>query len=65
MRNSTKRPRTAVLGNRGGVLGQLEADLIGAVISHRFDILYLAFTIAFCGVCLSSRLLVPRPKRVL
>ena len=60
---STKRPRTAVLGNRGGLLEQLEADLVGAVISHRFDILYLSFTIAFIGVCLSSRLLVPRPRQ--
>src|SRR3954454_19640713 len=58
----TRRPAT-VLGNRS-VLGQLEADLVGALISHRFEILYLAFTIAFIGVCLSSRLLVPRARQL-
>ena len=42
---------------------QLEADLVGALISHRFDILYLSFTIAFIGLCLSSRLLVPRARQ--
>jgi hypothetical protein len=58
----TRRP-TTVLGNRS-VLGQLEADLVGALISHRFEILYLSFTLAFIGVCLSSRLLVPRARQV-
>jgi hypothetical protein len=54
-----------VLGRRGGgLLDQLEADLIGATISHRFELLYLAFAIAFVGVCLSSRLLVPRARRI-
>jgi hypothetical protein len=55
-----------VLGARGrtGGLGQLEADLIGATISHRFELLYLALAIAFVGVCLSSRLLVPRARRI-
>ena len=63
---TTRRPSARVLGRRGGggVLGQLEADLIGATISHRFDLLYLAFAIAFVGVCLSSRLLVPRARRI-
>ena len=56
----SKKGGTTVLGNRRGVLSQLEADLVGALISHRFDILYLSFTIAFIGLCLSSRLLVPR-----
>ncbi|MBV9410046.1 MAG: hypothetical protein JO148_00505, partial [Acidimicrobiia bacterium] len=55
------RPR--VLGRRG-VLDQLEADLAGSVIAHRFELLYLATAFAFVGVCLSSRLLVPRPRRV-
>jgi hypothetical protein len=55
------RPR--VLGNRG-VLDQLEADLAGSLISHRIELVYLAFAFAFVGVCLSSRLLVPRPRRV-
>src|SRR5205807_1342992 len=55
-------PATAVKGNRS-VLGRLEADLLGALISHRMEVLYLAFTIAFIGLCLSSRLLVPRPRR--
>ena len=54
-----------VLGRRGGgLLDQLEADLIGATISHRFELLYLACAIAFAGVCLSSRLLVPRARQV-
>ncbi|MBV9039726.1 MAG: hypothetical protein JOZ68_01900 [Acidimicrobiia bacterium] len=56
----TNRPR--VLGSRLGSLRELEADLVGATISHRFDLLYLACAIAFIGVCLSSRLLVPRPR---
>jgi hypothetical protein len=63
---SPGRSAPRVLGNRrkssGGVAG-FEEQLIGAVISHRFDLLYLAFTIAFIGVCLSSRLLVPRAPR--
>ncbi|MCU1450648.1 MAG: hypothetical protein JWP02_2818 [Acidimicrobiales bacterium] len=55
---------SAVLGsrNRRSGLAGFEEQLIGAVISHRFDLLYLAFTIAFVGVCLSSRLLVPRAR---
>jgi hypothetical protein len=56
--------RPSVLGNRQGVLDQLEADLIGFPIRHRMELLYLAFTLAFVGVCLSSRLLVPRARRV-
>jgi hypothetical protein len=60
---STNNRRAAVLGNRrtAGV-GGFQEQLIGALISHRFDLLYLAFTIAFVGVCLSSRLLVPRAR---
>jgi hypothetical protein len=56
--------RPSVLGNRRGLLGQLEGDLAGFSISHRFDLLYLAFALAFVGVCLSSRLLVPRARRI-
>jgi hypothetical protein len=58
--------RPSVLGarNRKGVLDQLEADLIGFPVRHRMELLYLAFTLAFIGVCLSSRLLVPRARRV-
>jgi hypothetical protein len=63
--NSTGRnPRASVLGNRRGVLSQLEAQLAGFPIAHRFELLYLAFAFAFVGVCLSSRLLVPRPRRI-
>jgi hypothetical protein len=63
--NSPAKPkaRSSVLGRRG-VLDQLEADLAGFPMAHRFDLLYLAFAFAFVGVCLSSRLLVPRPRRV-
>jgi hypothetical protein len=63
---TNRRPGSpSVLGRRGGgLLDQLEADLIGATISHRFELLYLAFAIAFVGVCLSSRLLVPRARRI-
>ena len=61
---TTHRPASRVLGSRLGSLRELEADLVGATISHRFDLLYLACAIAFIGVCLSSRLLVPRPRRV-
>jgi hypothetical protein len=53
-----------VLGNRRSLLGQLEGDLAGFSISHRFDLLYLAFALALVGVCLSSRLLVPRARRI-
>ena len=56
--------RAAVLGNRQGVLGELEADLAGFTMAHRFDLLYLAFALAFVGVCLSSRLLVPRARQI-
>jgi hypothetical protein len=57
--------RPSVLGKRtGGVLNQLEGDLAGFSIAHRFELLYLACALAFVGVCLSSRLLVPRPRRV-
>lgn len=58
-----RKGRTAVLGKRG-VLGQLEAELAGFSIAHRFELVYLAFAFAFVGVCLSSRLLVPRPRRI-
>jgi hypothetical protein len=61
---TTRNSRPSVLGNRRGVLDQLEADLAGSLISHRFDLLYLAFALAFVGVCLSSRLLVPRARRI-
>src|SRR5205814_4242273 len=52
---ATRRPRTTAPRHRPGLLRQLEADLVGSLISHRFDILYLSFTLAFIGVCLSSR----------
>jgi hypothetical protein len=61
---TTRKPRTSVLGRRTGTLGQLEADLAGFSIAHRFELVYLAFALAFVGVCLSSRLLVPRPRRI-
>jgi hypothetical protein len=61
--SSGRSPRTSVLGNRG-VLNQLEAELAGFGIAHRFELVYLAFAFAFVGVCLSSRLLVPRPRRI-
>ena len=57
----TKRP--SVLGRRTGV-SQLEADLAGFTMAHKFELLYLAFAFAFAGVCLSSRLLVPRPRQL-
>jgi len=60
--NRARRP--SVLGNRRGLLGQLEADLAGFTMAHRFDLLYLSFALAFVGVCLSSRLLVPRARRI-
>jgi hypothetical protein len=56
--------RPAVLGSRRSALSQLEADLAGLTMAHRFDLLYLAFALAFAGVCLSSRLLVPRARRI-
>jgi hypothetical protein len=63
--NSSSRPgRPSVLGRRTGTLGQLEAELAGFSIAHRFELVYLAFAFAFVGVCLSSRLLVPRPRRI-
>jgi hypothetical protein len=58
-----RNPRTSVLGRRGA-LSQLEAELAGFGIAHRFELVYLAFAFAFVGVCLSSRLLVPRPRRI-
>jgi len=62
--NSTgRKPGASVLGKRG-VLNQLEAELAGFSIAHRFELVYLAFAFAFVGVCLSSRLLVPRPRRI-
>jgi hypothetical protein len=59
---STGRTGTAsVLGaRRAGVFDQLEAELR----NRRLDLVYLGFTLAFIGVCLSSRLLVPRARRV-
>jgi len=57
----TKRP--SVLGRRTAA-GQLEADLAGFTMAHKFELLYLAFAFAFAGVCLSSRLLVPRPRQL-
>lgn len=52
---------TSVLGaRRAGVLDQLEAELS----NRRLDLVYIGFTLAFVGVCLSSRLLVPRARRV-
>ena len=62
--NSATRRRAAVLGRRGGIVEQLEGDLAGLTMAHRFDLLYLAFAAAFAGVCLSSRLLVPRARRL-
>ena len=63
--SSSPRPvRPSVLGRRSGTLGQLEAELAGFSIAHRFELVYLAFAFAFVGVCLSSRLLVPRPRRI-
>ena len=63
--NSTpRRTRPSVLGRRSGVVGRLEAELAGFSIAHRFELVYLAFAFAFVGVCLSSRLLVPRPRRI-
>src|SRR5206468_1878225 len=34
-----------------------ERQLRGAVVSHRLDILYLSFTLAFVGLCIGARLL--------
>jgi hypothetical protein len=61
--STPRNPRASVLGKRG-VLGQLEAELAGFSIAHRLELVYLAFAFAFVGVCLSSRLLVPRPRRI-
>ena len=63
--NTTRRPggTTTRRAATGGVLQQLERDLRGALISHRFDILYLALTAAAFGLVLSSRLLVPRVQQ--
>src|SRR5207248_1054514 len=47
-------PRSAVR-RFGGV--SFERQLRGAVVSHRLDILYLAFTLAFVGLCIGSRIL--------
>ena len=62
--SSTRRgasPR--VLGRRQNAIDQLGEGLIGHVIAWRFELLYLGFTLAFIGLCLSSRLLVPRAGR--
>jgi len=61
--STPRKPATRVKGARTG-LGQLEAELAGFTIAHRFELVYLAFAFAFVGVCLSSRLLVPRPRRI-
>jgi hypothetical protein len=61
---TSRRARSSVLGKRSGLIGQLEAQLAGFSIAHRFELVYLAFALAFVGVCLSSRLLVPRPRRI-
>ena len=44
-----------------------EHQLRGALVSHRLDILYLAFTLAFVGLCIGARLLgrTPQPVRSL
>jgi len=61
--STPRNTRPSVLGKRGGLLG-LEAELAGFSIAHRMELVYLAFALAFVGVCLSSRLLVPRPRRI-
>jgi hypothetical protein len=62
--SSPRSTRASVAGKRLGGLSQLEAELAGFSIAHRFELVYLAFAFAFVGVCLSSRLLVPRPRRI-
>ena len=58
---STGGNTASVLGvRRAGALDQLEAELR----NRRLDLVYIGFTLAFVGVCLSSRLLVPRARRV-
>jgi hypothetical protein len=42
---------------RVGRSALFERQLRGAVVSHRLDALYLAFTLAFVGLCLGARLL--------
>ena len=49
-------PRSAAR-HFGGTATRFERQLRGAVVSHRLDILYLAFTLAFVGLCIGSRLL--------
>ena len=49
-------PRSAVR-RFGGTAALFERQLRGAVVSHRLDILYLAFTLAFVGFCIASRML--------
>ena len=49
-------PRSAVR-HFGGTGALFERQLRGAVVSHRLDILYLAFTLAFVGLCIGSRML--------
>jgi hypothetical protein len=49
-------PRSA-LRRLGGTATLFERQLRGAVVSHRLDILYLAFTLAFVGLCIGSRVL--------
>jgi hypothetical protein len=41
----------------GGKPTLFERQLRGAVVSHRLDILYLSFTLAFVGLCIGARLL--------
>ena len=49
-------PRSAAR-HFGGTATRFERQLRGAVVSHRLDILYLAFTLAFVGLCIGSRML--------
>jgi hypothetical protein len=58
-----RRPTVARKSVGSGV-SQLEADLAGFTMAHKFELLYLAFAFAFVGVCLSSRLLVPRARQL-
>ena len=61
---ATRTPRrtsaapTTTRRTRGGLIGDLEADLRGAI-SNRFSLLYLASALAFVGLCLGSRIFVP------
>ena len=53
-------PRAATTRARraSGLLGDLEADLRGALITNRIALLYLAAVLAFVGLCLGSRIFV-------